>query len=398
MVEQNDLSELNKLKLNELIQKFEKCFTMKGYKPNSTFNSKVWFLKDDQSFQSLVQNKTPYSSTPKPNNKIIDLILDLNPGMDIKNLNVPVDKFIYRLSKMIIDSNISIQISDASIKKNDSLQKISKINEILSLLNSRVQGKKKGDFISTLYATVSSLTNFPSGPYKVNFSLNTSFDSENSNDLNESEKKNMVASNPDSVYNNFDEKMLSTKTLINIPNDSNNVAFRNKVGSISDGNAFEEYGFGILEKEGNNYLLDRRYSGTTLSNFKLKLFGKEDIYESKNEYFLHLVLSWIDELCDLNKYVITKFLNIKVFGEKDKKDEARIVGLRFDLEIDALTRIGILNRIKELISIPVDTKVKNQLLIEEILNDYFPELKDGVKNILEKKDESRENCCVCIAF
>ena len=90
MVEQNDLSELNKLKLNELIQKFEKCFTMKGYKPNSTFNSKVWFLKDDQSFQSLVQNKTPYSSTPKPNNKIIDLILDLNPGMDIKNLNVPV--------------------------------------------------------------------------------------------------------------------------------------------------------------------------------------------------------------------------------------------------------------------------------------------------------------------
>lgn len=117
MVEQNDLSELNKLKLNELIQKFEKCFTMKGYKPNSTFNSKVWFLKDDQSFQSLVQNKTPYSSTPKPNNKIIDLILDLNPGMDIKNLNVPVDKFIYRLSKMIIDSNISIQISDASIKK-----------------------------------------------------------------------------------------------------------------------------------------------------------------------------------------------------------------------------------------------------------------------------------------
>ena len=119
MVEQNDLSELNKLKLNELIQKFEKCFTMKGYKPNSTFNSKVWFLKDDQSFQSLVQNKTPYSSTPKPNNKIIDLILDLNPGMDIKNLNVPVDKFIYRLSKMIVDSNISIQISDASIKKND---------------------------------------------------------------------------------------------------------------------------------------------------------------------------------------------------------------------------------------------------------------------------------------
>lgn len=398
MVEPNDLNELNKLKLNELIQKFEKCFTMKGYKPTSTFNSKVWFLKDDQAFQSLVQNKTLYSSTPKSNSKIIDLILELSSGMDLKNLEVPVDKFIYRISKMIIDSNVSIQISEESIKKNDSLQKISKINEILSLLNSKVQGKRKGDFISTLQASVSSLSNFPSGPYKINLLINTSFDKENVNDLNESEKKNMVISNPDSVYNNFDEKVLSTKSLINIPNDTNGVAFRSKVGSNSDGNDFDEYGFGILEKEGNDYLLDRRYSGTTLSNFKLKLFGKKDTYESKNEYYLHLVLSWVDELCDLNKEVITKSLNIKVSGGDDKKDEGRIVALRFDFEIDPLTRIGILNRIKELISITVDTKVNNQLLIEEILNDYFPELRDAVKNILEKKDENRENCCLCIAF
>ena len=30
--------------------------------------------------------------------------------------------------------------------------------------------------------------------------------------------------------------------------------------------------------------------------------------ESHNEYLLHLVLSWIDELCDLNKELISKNL------------------------------------------------------------------------------------------
>ena len=392
-----DLSEMNKSKLSDLIGKFEKLFKVKGYKPTSTFDSKVWFLQEDQSFQSLLHNQTPYS-TPKPNKKIIDLIYELNTGNDIKNMKVPVDKFIYSLSKMLIDANISIQISDESINKNNSLEKISKINEILHLLNSRVQGKSKAEFISTFQASITSLHNLPSGPYKVNMMINSSFDKEDPSDLNESEKKNMVSSNPDSVYNLFKEKVLSTKSLITIPNDSHSVIFRSKAVNNMDGNYFDEYGFSILEKAGSNYLLDRRYSGSTFSNFKLCLNGKKGSYESHNEYLLHLVLSWIDELCDLNKELISKNLIIKVRSPNDEKDEGRVVGVQFDFELDNLTRVGILNRIKELISIPVDTKVKNQLLIEEILNDNFPELKDSIKSILEKNEEQRDSCCTCIIF
>ena len=392
-----DLSEVSKAKLSDLIGKFEKLFKIKGYKPTSTFDSKVWFLQEDQTFQSLLHNQTPYS-TPKPNKKIIDLIYELNTTNDIKNMKVPVDKFVYSLSKMIIDANISIQISDESINKNNSLEKLSKINEILHLLNKRVQGKSKAEFISTFQASVTSLNNLPSGPYKVNLMVNTSFDSEDPNDLNESEKNNMVPSNPDSVYNLFKEKVLSTKSLITIPNDSHSIIFRSKAVNSSDGNFFDEYGFSILEKAGSNYLLDRRYSGTTFSNFKLSLSGKKDTYESYNEYVLHLVLSWIDELCDLNKEMISKNLIIKVRSPNDEKDEGRVVGVQFDFELDNLTRVGILNRIKELISIPVDTKVKNQLLIEEILNDYFPELKDSVKALLERNEEQRDSCCTCIIF
>ena len=76
---------------------------MKGYKPNSTFNSKVWFLKDDQSFQSLVQNKTPYSSTPKPNNKIIEFASETKQ----------IEKFILSVPKIkSIQSDDDKYISD----------------------------------------------------------------------------------------------------------------------------------------------------------------------------------------------------------------------------------------------------------------------------------------------
>ena len=186
MAELDYISDINKAKLDELVQKFVKLFTMKGYKPSSTFDNKVWFLKNDKVYQSLIKNKTPYSDTPKPTNKVIEIIQELNQG-DIKNINISVEQFVKRLCIEIINSNIAIELSDDSIKKNDSLEKISKINEVLLLLNGRVEGKRKGDFISEFQPVISSMNNFPSGPYKVTLKLNTSFDKENLDELNQSE-------------------------------------------------------------------------------------------------------------------------------------------------------------------------------------------------------------------
>ena len=396
MADLDYISEINKAKVDELYQKFVKLFTMKGYKPSSTFDNKVWFLKNDKIYQELLKNKTPYSNTPKPTNKVIDIIRDLNQG-DIKNINISVDRFIKKICKELIDSNIAIELSDESIKKNDSLEKISKINEILLLLNGRVEGKRKGDFVSLFQPMLSSLNHFPSGPYKVTLKINTSFDKENIDELNQSERNNLNKTNPDNVFNIFKSSSIKVNSLINIPKEDDSIIFRHNTDNTNEGNYFNAFKFSILEKEGSNYLLDRRYSGSTFSNFRLCITGKEDTYESKNEYLLHLVLSWIDDLCNLNKEVFRKDLNIKVKGNKDTNEE-RVVGIKFIFEIDHLTRIGILNRIKELISIPVDTKVKNQLMIEEILSEYFTEIKDNVKSILEKNEEPKENCCNCIIF
>ena len=392
------LSELNKTKYIDMKAEFEKRFKMNGYKPDSFFNSKIWFLKNDQQFQQLIHNQTPFSSPSNQNKIIIDLLSELNQGPDLKNLKVQTDQFISRLCEIIINSYISIQISDNTIKKNNSHQKLSKINEILNLLNMRVQGRRKGDFESTLETHVVSLKNFPSGTYKVNLKLNTSFDKEKIDELNETERNNNIPSNPDCVFNLFEEQSLLTKNLITIPNDDNSISFKQKVITHSDGNYFDEYKFKIFEKEGNAYLLDKRFSGTSFSNFRIVLNGQYDTYESKNEYFLHLLLSWFDDLCDLNKEMFSKSVVMKVHGDKDDKDYERVVTLQFDIEIDNLARIGMLNRTKELYSIPVEANMQKKLIIEEILNDYFPELKDPINSILERNEEARNACCTCMMF
>ena len=407
MFDQNN--EVNKYRLNSLIQKFEQYFKIKGYKPDSYFDNKVFFLRNDQNFQNFLSGNTPYqnnnlqNSSTFNNNKILEILNQLNKGNDFQNLYISTKEFTQCLCKLINDSNISIQISEENIVKNNSHQKIGKINEIINLLNSKVTGKKKGEFNSILYSNVNSMSNFENGPYRINLCINTDFEKENFNELNSCEQKNLESDNTDNVYNYYESKILNTKNLITIPNGQENVTFRNnmklKSEDENDVNFFEDYNFSILEHNNKDYLVDRRNSGTNFASFKLKIRGSNDIYESNNNYLLHIFLSSIEDLCDLNKEILSKNINVIVKGKNDENDKNRIVSINLNFEIDNLTRIGILKRVKELINIPVENKVKNQMLIDEILNDYFPEMKESTLNILESNEEKRENCCAdCVLF
>ena len=150
MFDQNN--EVNKYRLNSLIQKFEQYFKIKGYKPDSYFDNKVFFLRNDQNFQNFLSGNTPYqnnnlqNSSIFNNNKILEILNQLNKGNDFQNLYISTKEFTNCLCKLINDSNISIQISEENIVKNNSHQKIGKINEIINLLNSKVTGKKKDKY------------------------------------------------------------------------------------------------------------------------------------------------------------------------------------------------------------------------------------------------------------
>ena len=96
---------------------------------------------------------------------------------------------------------------------------------------------------------------------------------------------------------------------------------------------------------------------------------------------------------------MTKNIALKLNNENeyDKKND-KIVLIELNLELDNLTRMKLLNRMKELYSVTLDNKIKNEMLIDEILSIYFSEIKDSVINILSKEDESRESCCACFIF
>ena len=394
MSDDEKFNELNKIRYDSLVEKFEQYFKIKGYLPKDNFSNNVFFLSKDPTFQSMNNNETP-NPNYKQNNKMIEILKELNETNSLKKLSVNTREFINKLCKVINDANVSILLTDESIKKNQSSEKILKIDEILMILNLNIQGKQKGDFHSILHSRIHSLNNFPPGPYKISLGINTCFNLEN-DDLNESEKRNLNQNLSDGVYNLFKEENLVCENLINIKENTNSITFRYNPNSNDDVNNFPDYNFSILNKDSKNYLVDRRYSGTTFSNLRLKIRGSQNVYESNNEYLLYIFISLFDELCDLNKNTISKNIIFKMNGIND--DEERTAGIELNLELDNLTRIGILNRIKELNQITIDNKMKNQILIDEILTDYFPEMKDSVTHILSRNDELRDNCCSCELF
>ena len=387
--------ELNDLRLTLLCQKFEQYFIVKGYKPNSNFDHRIFFLKNDQTFQSLIQNQTPYPNYDK-SNKLLEILSEVNRGNDLRNLYVNTQEFTNKLSKTINDANFSIQLSDIYIKKNGILENTAKINELLNILNKQIKVKNNPNNKSKLIAYIISMNNFKSGAYRLVLNINTSFEQES--DLNETEKSNLNKNNPENVYEIFKEVTLSTKNLINIEEGKNSILFTsnysNNQKEEEPENKFEEYIFTFLNKDYKNYLVDKRYSGSTFSNFKLKISSTDGFYESNNEYLLHLLLSFIDDLCDLNKDTLTKNIILKVFSDNDydKKDN-KTVQIELNFELDNFTRMKFLSRINDLYHVTLDNKIKNQMLIDEILSDYFPDIKDSIKDILTKEFEPRDNCC-----
>ena len=369
MDDDENREQISEMRYNLLVEKFEQIFKIKGYNSNSNFDNKVWFLKEDDAFNSVAFNNTPYEN-PKENSKMIEILNELNQNSDLKDLTIVTNQFISKICQTINDANNSIEISEKSIKKNDILKKIAKINETLSRLENSIENKKKGEFHSNLQSTLISMKNFPSGEYQPCLVINTDFDKEKLSDLNQTEIRNLDKHIDDNVYKLFKEKKLYTRGKINIPKDQNYIDFNKPIANTlitEQINSFDDYDFQILNIENRNYLVDKRNSGTTFSNFKIVING-QDKYECNNQYILHILLTSIEELCDTNNDSISKTLSLKLKGPNEN-EAIRNVLIKFDITFDPLTRSGILNRIKNLISVPIDDKSNNRYMIEQLLTD-----------------------------
>ena len=83
MSEEENFDELNKLRYNLLVEKFEQYFKIKGYLPKDNFSNNVFFLSKDPTFQSMNNNETPNPNF-KQNNKMIDILKELNETKSLK--------------------------------------------------------------------------------------------------------------------------------------------------------------------------------------------------------------------------------------------------------------------------------------------------------------------------
>lgn len=395
------MKEFKDEKLEQISKKFEKLFALKGYHLNDNFTSDVWFLKEDKTFQSFVSSSTPMTSEPI-SKKIMDIFSSLNKSNSLKNLNINVKEFINVISFKIVEANNAIQMSKNNIQQNKTLEKIAKLNEILQILSHKIESNQSNtNYASIFRANVHSMKNFPKGQYKISLMFNNSFTKEEEKEMNGTERKNMKDKSIDELSNLFQHKKIKTNQTIEIPSNNEEINFRTQKGpmnrdkNLNEPNSFPEYKFTSLKKEGCKYILDRRYSGSSLSNFKVELIQNGDrTYQTKNEFFFLYVLNYLfEDFCNINKDTISFECSMKAFDINNKSNQPGEIDLEIILELDVITRAELLNRIREVFSLTVDTKEDNSNFIKEILSDYFSEIKEGVEAILISEGDRNDNCC-----
>ena len=400
MANEEELFVIKQEKLAQIKKQFEKLFSIKGYHTSDNFNANVWFLKENPTFQSYYNSATPISSEPI-SKRIMDIFCSLNQLNNLKNLRINVGDFIHEISNKIIDANNAITMSKNNIQQNKTLEKIARLNEILQILNHKIESSQgSGNYSSTLRANIHSLKNFPRGQYRVNLLINNQFTREEEREMNGTERKNIQ--DLDELGNLFEHKKLQTNMILDIPTNDEEVTYRTqkgvyrREGFANEPNSFPEYKFVSMKKEGCKYILDRRYSGSSLSNFKVQLTNGKSKYVTKNEFFFLYVLNYLfDDFCNINKETIAFDCTMKAYDEEisEKRQAPGIVNLEILLDMDNITRAELLNRIREVFSLTVDTKEDNANFIKEILSDYFPDIKEAIENILSIEGDRNDGCC-----
>jgi hypothetical protein len=396
---------------SEISQKFEKIFKNHGYFPRDNFDGRIWFLRDDQTFKSYASYLENYNKglTPLQSNKLIELIAELNENTenrkDLSSININVEKFISRISEILIETQKIIQRSEQTIKEYNAHFKLNMITENLKILKERIEKKgynPENKFVSKMKTTVARMDNFPRGEYKIDIKVleflvnsNPKLDG-NSSTLSGGEERHSSQISQSSVINT---KNIKLKNNIKIKEENEIINFKN-LNKPSDFQ-FEDYEFAVFENKSLEDLFKHHsYSGSTFSNFKLKCtkISKEDIYESKTEYFLDLMLIFVEDLYDISKDNFHKNLHIKVkrANASYKEEDNMVIVLELYIELDDLTRSGIMKRVAEIFKGVIDTKRMNEEIIDDIMEVYFQEISETVKATLFKApEEKRDNCCSC---
>lgn len=384
MIKKEDKREL-------IFQKFQTAFRLRGLGLNDNFDAKVWFLKDDPTFNSMGsvydsndQRIKKSNTTPMRPNKMCEVIQSINQidMKSLKKISINVKAFISALCDFICESYRMIQFSESSIEKNNAHKRISIITETIKILKERIAKKNVTEFKSLVHAGIISVDCFPQGEYNISMSINNPEEYSKSNEMDLSD----AVLSPKTMGKTFNQSEFTCNKILKI-NPNNEMSLTHLHGF-----KFDDFEFKILDVSNRKFVLDRNFSGTTFANFQIKCVTRGNISStSKVEYLLDLAISYVDELCNISKENFDKRLNIKLKGDREMS-----LVLELILTLDDLTRCALLSRISDILSVPVEKKRQYENAIDEILDTYFPDISESIKRImLMKPEEKRDACCDC---
>ena len=360
---------------------FCKLFRTKGFLSDDFFNKNVWFLKDDLNFQNIIKNTLNIDSTPigfynTEINNIHSILRELSEGKDLRKMNIQTRKFIERVSEVIIASNLQIQRAQNQIILYNAHQNKNILEETINLLNTRILNNQRTFFKIKL----GRIDLFPIGDY--NFTINY-------NQLN--------------TYNttliDFKEVKLKENKLLSVKQDKDIIILKN-VDSMNVFNNIEAFSLNVTEDD--QIYKSLSFSGCNLSNFHLVVQKDlKDFAYSKEENFLDIFLSCIEELKDISKDSFETTWKVKLYpynnpNNNNSSNEEYLVYMDIRFEIDPLTRASILKRLKSIFTDVISSKAENECIINEILDKYFPEISESVKFCLNKNEiDKTDNCGAC---
>lgn len=386
-------------KYKEIHEIFEKHFKLQNYFLSDSFNKNVWFLKDDLFFQKIINKNNLNSSTPNPDgankNKIHEIISELNVNTDYSHLFVNVEKFIYRVVECLLLTQNTIERSKKTIETFNAIERKQNIEECINLLDKKIEkndikANDKGNKIKEIQS-------------KVSFKLLEAHDFL-PNDYFFTLKYFELT--------NINNDLLMNQKNISI-NKKNYIAIKQRNQIIEKFNIFDDIAFQYIDNYNtlNSKIKNNINSGTSFSSFCLTCTDNPNDmistvkYESQKIYFLEIILNTLDKVLNICSNTISEKIEIKLYKNQNSKNKYvqeenySTIILEINLEIDDITRVFVLRRLRDVFREVLETKKNNDDIICLILDSYFEDISQNVKNILNRQETIEKNaCCDCRIF
>lgn len=460
-IESNEFENIEyKEKKIEIEKSFTKLFTANDYKQDAYFNSAVWFLSNDSTFQALRTNTfsdekdKDKASELISDNKVYKLISYLSNNnkpnanneekshslnSNLSNIKVQVKQFIDSMTKLLIESQKTIDICDEQISNFKIQYKITAINQVLKKIETKklkLNYYEERTSISKIIFYINKIEFFPEGEYSFILHLHeiNSLGKLTTNSKRLNSKKKIKLTVPGQSVNllhlnlQFKDISYSAIELNEINHKTIQSALKSDIANevrmdfIDKDLKSKETNFSEEDKDDkDNFSFNNQASfessepvkfsisdctGTSLTYFGMKIERNGEEFAYSNENFLDCLLLNIDDLLDLNKQsIITTFpSSAKVSKEIRKRLQLNIrefnvtLGMRMDLSMDL--RYSILKRIYDVFMANITLKAYHEKIVNDTLDNYFPEIADKVKAILYPNPIKNEEVCCdkCLIF